>query len=826
MDKWYKQPITKGILVFIAILSAFVLLISTLLVDTFTADEGIDSLFKENRNEYTESKNFFNQMSEATGEVLQRVKLIENFETNGKYNPDKLVDIMEYASTGIISGKNTSGLAYKLEDLRKWSENFYNYSYSAPLVVCQKPDGSYFYYYLNDFTNLVNEGKLQFEVSGYSVSEVLDEMRYGSYFEGNQIKNEKGEVVYTGFWGYTDTLQEEAAPEGAGNLLEAVNQNPDLNGKMTRIYTNLQSILESLFSEVASYRESGSWTEGNTNFVYIYVDKETNKVYTNRQEYQDFSQVNANIKKLQSEENMKYFITYPKLSDFETNMDVSAREWSHIVKENIGDTDKDFIFAAAVDTTLPIQDAFYEGRQTYETYVPYIGSSVFGGIVSAILLLISCVWLTVIAGRNSQDEELHLNGFDKWKTELAAAVVISGWLIVTIIVISAGGFYVSRDFSNVIFVGFYMAFTMGMFLIGYLSLVRRIKAKELWKNSILKAVCRFAEIFWKNRSVTWRTVLILGGFILIHWLALLSQSGVIALIVLVSEAVVIYLAVMNAIAKNRIKKGIREIAAGDLQYQIPLDYLQGENRNLAEMVNDIGNGLQRAVNESMKSERLKTDLITNVSHDIKTPLTSIINYVDLLKRENFDDPKIQGYLEILESKAQRLKTLTEDVVEASKVSSGNVNLEYMDVDLVEMIHQTAGEFAEKFENKKLELIQTLPENPVVIHVDGRRVWRVLENLYGNVAKYAMPGTRVYADLTSNEDKVIFSLKNISEYSLNITADELTERFIRGDISRSTEGSGLGLSIAKSLVEMQGGEFSLYLDGDLFKATVIFERVVK
>ncbi|MDD6446028.1 MAG: sensor histidine kinase, partial [Lachnospiraceae bacterium] len=203
--------------------------------------------------------------------------------------------------------------------------------------------------------------------------------------------------------------------------------------------------------------------------------------------------------------------------------------------------------------------------------------------------------------------------------------------------------------------------------------------------------------------------------------------------------------------------------------------------------------------------------------------TSIINYVDLLKRENINNPKIQGYLDILEAKAQRLKTLTEDVVEASKVSSGNITLECMDVNLVEMLNQTIGEFSEKMETKQLRIMATLPEEPAVIHVDGRRMWRVLENIFNNVAKYAMPGTRVYADLKIKKETVEFSLKNISEYPLNIKADELTERFIRGDISRSTEGSGLGLSIARSLTEMQGGKFNLYVDGDLFKVIIEFPK---
>ena len=286
--------------------------------------------------------------------------------------------------------------------------------------------------------------------------------------------------------------------------------------------------------------------------------------------------------------------------------------------------------------------------------------------------------------------------------------------------------------------------------------------------------------------------------------------------------------IKGAIEKDKIKKGIQKIASGELSYQIPCDKMSADNKQMAEAVNDIGNGLNRAVEAGIKSERLKTDLITNVSHDIKTPLTSIINYVDLLKRENFDDPKIQGYLEILEAKSQRLKTLTEDVVEASKVSSGNITLEMMDVNLVEMLNQTIGEFSEKMDAKNLTIVATLPEEAAIIHVDGRRMWRVLENIFNNAAKYAMPGTRVYVDLkvtdVKNENgkkKVFFSMKNMSENPLNINADELTERFIRGDISRSTEGSGLGLSIAKNLTEMQGGTFTLYVDGDLFKVMIEF-----
>ena len=225
----------------------------------------------------------------------------------------------------------------------------------------------------------------------------------------------------------------------------------------------------------------------------------------------------------------------------------------------------------------------------------------------------------------------------------------------------------------------------------------------------------------------------------------------------------------------------------------------------------------------MKNERMKTDLITNVSHDIKTPLTSIINYIELLKRENFEDPKVQNYLKVLEEKAQRLKTLTEDVVEASRVSSGNIKLEQMNLNLVELVNQASAEFEEKFEANSLKVIINMPNEPAVIYADGRRMWRVLSNIFNNAAKYAMKDTRVYADVMMTEREVLFTLKNISEQPLNISADELTERFIRGDLSRSTEGSGLGLSIAKNLTELQGGKFELYLDGDLFKVLIRFPK---
>ena len=237
--------------------------------------------------------------------------------------------------------------------------------------------------------------------------------------------------------------------------------------------------------------------------------------------------------------------------------------------------------------------------------------------------------------------------------------------------------------------------------------------------------------------------------------------------------------------------------------------MHGEDRKLAEAVNNIGTGLLNAVDDNTKNERMKADLITNVSHDIKTPLTSIINYVNLIKREEIGNERVKNYIQILDEKSQRLKQLTEDLVEASRVSSGNVKLDMQKIDLVELVYQTGGEFNEKFEEKELTIVTKLPKSAVYIQADGRHLYRVIENLYNNAAKYALEKTRVYVEVQEQEKQAVFSIKNVSERSLaerNENVDDLTERFIRGDVSRTTEGSGLGLSIAKNLTLLMGGEF--------------------
>lgn len=300
-----------------------------------------------------------------------------------------------------------------------------------------------------------------------------------------------------------------------------------------------------------------------------------------------------------------------------------------------------------------------------------------------------------------------------------------------------------------------------------------------------------------------------------------GPDGLETALMLILKAVVLALLIAEGVQRQKLLEGVEAMKTGTEETRIPTERLFRDNRQMAEAVNELGEGLRSAVQEQMKSERMKADLITNVSHDLKTPLTSIINYVDLMKREPIHNAKAEEYLGVLDQKSQRLKQLTEDLVEASRASSGNVTLQITRIDLKELLMQTSGEFEERFSSRGLRFVADYPQEPLFVKADGRRLWRIIENLYRNVEKYAMPHTRVYLDVRRDGDEAVISMKNISEQPLDISAEELTERFTRGDESRTTEGSGLGLAIAKDLTELQNGRFEIYLDGDLFKVTVAF-----
>lgn len=287
--------------------------------------------------------------------------------------------------------------------------------------------------------------------------------------------------------------------------------------------------------------------------------------------------------------------------------------------------------------------------------------------------------------------------------------------------------------------------------------------------------------------------------------------GIYSLIFLINTIILLHqLSLLIEISEITTK--IETMGSGNMENII--ECRNAELQELGKNINNIKQGMKKAVEESMKAERLKTDLITNVSHDLKTPLTSIINYTDLLKKEKIENENAKKYIDILEKKSKKLKILTEDLIEVSKISSGNETVALEKIDFKELVLQANGEFAEKFEEKNLEVISNLPKEAVIVDLDGKKMWRVLENLYQNVYKYSLENTRVYVDLAVH-DNIVFTIKNISKEKLNISPDELMERFIRGDSSRHTGGNGLGLSIAKDLSKLNGGTLKIEIDGDLF-----------
>jgi signal transduction histidine kinase len=467
------------------------------------------------------------------------------------------------------------------------------------------------------------------------------------------------------------------------------------------------------------------------------------------------------------------------------------------------------------------------------------------------------VFLSKYTGRVVDADDMpftRLKNYDRVYTEL--------WLVLTLgfpfillyiaaysLVNNWGSFYLlanNSEMSALLLAGGYAYIFILTFSLFYYGLARRIKAKNLWEDSLakllfgqlrrlLRAMKKLVLYAFDNPNLLVRFMAPLIGILIFHVIMLItivaSQYELTQfLLIIFTLAIDIFIGTMlfiSAKARETIVAGIKKISSGDIHHKVEEKGLHADNLVLAKAVNSIGDSISTAVEISMRDERLKADLITNVSHDIKTPLTSIINYIDLIKREEITDEPIKNYIDILDSKSQRLKQLTDDLVEASKISSGNIEFKMEKINLTELVNQTIGEFEEKFSQSSLQIVFKSLSEHFEIEADSRRIWRVIENLFNNIYKYAMPGTRVYIEIAEKiSGQIELSLKNISEQPLNFNADELTGRFIRGDVSRSTEGSGLGLSIAKSLTEAQNGRFEIQMDGDLFKVMLMFPLLLK
>lgn len=511
-----------------------------------------------------------------------------------------------------------------------------------------------------------------------------------------------------------------------------------------------------------------------------------------------------------------------------------------------------FKITSYVKADLTAHDAFYSSilLKYYDKYIDIaLNAAIPVFIISLILAAVCVVFLIAAAGHRKGTDGVSENLFDR----IPYDVLLAGYgCIIAAFLAAINGYY----FYDII-VPAVAAAALAVCLIPVMLVTTstRIKTREIFRNTVIFKILKwvlgiikriFAKLtgvikyLWHNLNIYAR---FMGVFVIIAFLELLViaatgvyNMGALFICWFFEKLILGFVLAVAVINMNRLKVGAAEIAKGNIDYEIDTDKMFWEFKIHGDNLNSIRDGIQDAVEERMKSERMKTELITNVSHDIKTPLTSIISYVDLLKKENIDSDKAEEYIEVLDRQSARLKKLISDLIDASKASTGNMQVELAETDIRVLLEQALGEFAEKLDKRGLRPVISYQTDNTMAIADGKLLWRTFDNLINNIVKYAQDNTRVYIDL-ENENHSIddgsgyikraamikVTFKNISKEELNVSGDELMERFVRGDSSRNTEGSGLGLSIAKSLVEIQNGKLEIVVDGDLFKVVLLLVR---
>ena len=496
------------------------------------------------------------------------------------------------------------------------------------------------------------------------------------------------------------------------------------------------------------------------------------------------------------------------------------------------------VFRSYIAADYPAQDSVYWALRIYDVMAEFAPNAAVIVTVCALAELFFLVFLARAAGRRAGREEAVAGWQEKIPFDLYAAVVLGGSAM--LVAAAASGTENTFQGFEPIMIAVVLACcaaAYALFLAFWMTLCARVKLGRWWENTVccwlLRLCRRILRWCWRvlcrawgalagfvrGIPLVWRTAV---GCCVIGVLLFALESNHADGLLLALLAVLSVAACLLSMQLRRLQKGGEALAAGDLTSQVDTSHMYFDLKRHGENLNAISRGMSIAVEQKLKSERLKTELITNVSHDIKTPLTSIVNYVDLLQREHTPEQE-REYLAVLDRQAHKLKKLTVDLVEMSKASTGNIPCHIARRSVRELIDQTVGEYAEKLSAARLEPVVTLPDEELYCLCDGALMWRVLDNLLSNACKYACAGTRLYVAARREGETVAFSFKNISRDALNVDPDELLERFVRGDSSRTTEGSGLGLNIAKSLVELQKGTFSIAIDGDLFKVGFILPR---
>lgn len=761
----------------------------------------------EHAESFEKTTLFSDMVRNHVDNVVTNVVIGSQIGENGRYDGNYLIDITSFADRKNPSSAPGIVVEYRLADLLKW----YNHGLIYTIESYDSSDE-----FIKRFGYDLGEGK-------YIELTMLSEM----FLPVDGIPLKERAHDYDEYW---------------------------------KMVSDLEQSIYDLGYNVSFYNaRKDKFAAENTNLRYCFgvVDEDgRQKIFSN-------ADVNAG----NAEEYFKnlgaYAIYDLNTLSFETNMIefTAAFLQSELNSHNYVYEKASFAYVG-IDTDYKANDVYAMAKERYNTVQNlwyYIGA----GAISFMIWLVLFSYLSVMAGRKKEKDGniiIEPSWIDYIPIELytiifagvCAIVFLGSWLV-----IEETEFLFFDKNGRTLRIGLMglILFTSAWCSVFWYSVVRRFKLHIVLKNSLcgmlfgaLWRLCK--KVFGKvkiivmncydNAGTITRIVIpmlvvnlinLFGGFVAFYYFNYGRTIGLLTVfIVLLIDVIFVYMVMKADLCRKNIVRGIIRIRDGEMDYQLDTTEMHGENRKLAEAVNSIGIGIKKAVETSMKDERLKTDLITNVSHDIKTPLTSIINYVDLLKRENIQTEPVKGYIEVLDAKSQRLKQLTDDLVEASKISSGNIVLNMGRIKLKELLMQSVGEFSEKFEQKNLTVIENYTEEDVYINADPARMWRVVENLFNNIFKYSLEGTRVYVDLTKIPDgkknKVILSIKNISKNPLKVKPEDLTERFIRGDESRTTEGSGLGLSIAQNLMELQGGKLNILLDGDLFKTLLTFDEAIE
>lgn len=491
------------------------------------------------------------------------------------------------------------------------------------------------------------------------------------------------------------------------------------------------------------------------------------------------------------------------------------------------------------DEIYDLYREFDIGRAERYNVLTYMSVCVIG-------MLICLGWVMASSGYIGKEGPAKLRFYDRIPLEIFVGIYVVIFVLTAAFVHFIGESYdeIEAYVNNLVIPAILVV--APLFLVFFASITSRFKTCTFFKNTV---IWWFLKILWKALKwcrhlcvkafkvlgkvfvqipMIWRTVLCFGGYFLVSLFLCLNGFGYgndfSAVLWFAMNIIVLGFLCWKAVILNQIKKGGERIYYGDYDTKIDTSIMFLDYKKFAGYLNSVGNGLNAAVEERMKSERMKSELITNVSHDLKTPLTSIINYVDLLKNTDKNSPKADEYLEVLDRQSSRLKKLTEDLIFAAKASSGTEKVNLEQINISEFVGQAVAEYSGRTDKSDLTVVTAMKISPeTTARADGRLLWRIMDNIFGNVCKYAQPGTRVYVETTETEKNVTIAVKNISKEQLNITADELMQRFVRGDSSRSSEGSGLGLSIARDLAKLQDGLFEITVDGDLFKSAVTLRK---